>query len=165
MSESYEFSFVFDTSAFISLEIIDLLNLILKNFTVFTSKSVISEMNDFSIYEDSLGKAAQKVINNKEIDVETVKIVEKLPHVSKTDNDIFNLALFKKVPLITDDIKLRRHAEDFIQIEFSTYFLLLFVEAELLTKQEALNNLESMKLLRNWQENIIYISTKEELTK
>ena len=75
----------------------------------------------------------------------------------------FNLALSKKTTLITDDIKLTRHAEGKIQIEFSTYFLPIFIESEILTKNEAIQKLEQMRCVRNWQDNIIYLSAKEEL--
>ncbi len=64
---------------------------------------------------------------------------------------------------ITDDVKLTRHAESKIQVEFSTYFLPIFITSGLLTKSEALQKLEQMRGIRNWQDNIIYLSAKEKL--
>ncbi len=115
-------------------------------------------------FDDELGKAAQRVIEKKKkIIIEEPEIKEELSFVSPTDNEIFNLALAKKMTLITDDIKLTRHAFNKIQIEFSTYFLPVFIESGLLTKSEALHKLELMRTIRNWQDNVIYVSAKEEL--
>ncbi len=155
---------IFDTSAFISLEIVHLLDLVLKNFKIVTSPGALREIGDFAIHEDELGRAAQRVLEKKpRIIIEEPKITEELTFVSHIDNGVFNLAIGKEVMLITDDIKLSRHAEKKIQTEFSTYFLPLFLTSGLLTKGEALLKLEQMRKIRNWQDNIIYLSAKEEL--
>lgn len=157
-------SFVFDTSAFLSLESISILDIALKNFSIVTSNFVFHELGDFAAYNDTLGRIAQQVLNQKDkIAVEKPFIKEHLGFVSETDNGIFNIALSKDIALITDDIKLARHCVGKIDTEFSTFFLLAFVDAGLLTKTESLQKLEKMRNIRNWQDNIIYISTKEEL--
>lgn len=159
-------SFVFDTSAFISLESVGLLDLVLKNFRIVTSPSAYDELNDFAIYEDALGQAAERVLKKKQkIVIEKPVIKEKLIFVSQIDNEIFNLALKKNATLITDDIKLTKHAESKVRTEFSTHFLSIFLGSGLLTKIEALQKLEQMRKVRNWQENVIYLSAKEEITK
>ncbi len=157
-------SFVFDTSAFVSLESVYLLDTVLKNFQIITSPGAFSEVGDFAIHEDELGQAAQRVLDKKKrIDLEKPEVKEELTFVSQVDNEVFNLALGKEIMLITDDIKLTRHAGSKIEIEFSTYFLPLFIGSGLLTKSEALQKLEQMRSIRNWQDNIIYLSAKEEL--
>ncbi len=157
-------SFVFDTSAFVSLESVYLLDLVLKNFQIITSPSVFSEVGDFAIHNDELGQAAQRVLEKKQkIVIEEANTAEELLFVSLTDKEVFNLALGKKITLITDDVKLARHAEMKIQTEFSTFFLSAFIASELLTKKEALQKLELMRSIRNWKDNIIYLSAKEEV--
>ncbi len=157
-------SFILDTSAFVSLESVYLLDIVLKNFQIITSPSVLIEVDNFSIHNDELGQAAQRVLEKKQkIVIEKPRINEELIFVSQTDNEIFNLALCRNTILITDDIKLTRHAETKIKTKFSTYFLPIFIASGLLTKNETLQKLELMREIRNWQDNIIYTSSKEEL--
>lgn len=157
-------SFVFDTSAFVSLESVYLLDPVLTNFQIITSPSAFGEVHEFAIHDDNLGQAAHRILGKmQKIVIEKPVITEQLVFVSPTDNEIFNLAFSKKIMLVTDDIKLARQAERKIQTEFSTHFLPLFIALGLLTKPEALQKLEEMRMVRNWQENTIYISAKEEL--
>lgn len=87
--------------------------------------------------------------------------LEELLFVSKTDKELFSLAKSKQLSLITDDIKLRRHCSGKIVTDFSTIFILISVDSGLLSKTEALSKLEYMRIVRNWQDNIIYLSTKD----
>lgn len=159
-------SFIFDTSAFISLESVCLLDAILQHFQIITSPGAFAELGDFALHEDELGQTAQRVLGKKQkIMIEEPKMKEELAYVSSTDNQVFNLAIDKNCMLITDDIKLSRHADRKIQTEFSTFFLPIFIALGLLTKNEALQKLEEMRSVRNWQDNIIYLSAREELNK
>jgi midasin (ATPase involved in ribosome maturation) len=157
-------SFIVDTSSFLSLESASLLDNVLNKFKVITSDSVLNEIRDFTVHDDELGKIAKRVLQKKSISFMKPRIKEELAYVSQTDNDIFNLALSKRIPLVTDDIKLAKHAKNKVHIEFSTYFLSVFIEAKLLTTSSALQKLEQMRVIRGWQNNIIYILTKEKLT-
>lgn len=157
-------SFVLDTSAFLSLESISLLSVILNNFSVVTSKSVIDELEAFAIHNDSLGEIAQRVLKQKFLfQIEIVSSSYSLPFVSQTDADIFTLACSKQILLISDDIKLLRHISSRTETAFSTFFLLLFTEAGLYSSSQASELLEKLRVKRNWQNNIIYLSTKKEL--
>jgi len=130
-------SFVFDTSAFISLEIVYLLDTIFKNFRILSSPRVLDEINDFALHDDELGKIAQRILEKKnKIIFQKAELEEELSFVSHTDNELFNLSFFENITLITDDIKLTRHAEAKIQTVFSVSFLFVFIESGLLTKHE-----------------------------
>ena len=88
-------------------------------------------------------------------------ITEKLDYVSPIDEELFNISLQEDITLITDDLKLLRHTTGKIKRALSTYFLTDFVHAGILSRGEALAKLEIMRNIRNWQDNVIYISTKE----
>ena len=77
----------------------------------------------------------------------------------------FSISLQENITLITDDLKLLRHTTGKIKRALSTYFLTDFVYAGVLSRREALVKLEVIRNIRNWQDNIIYISTKEILEK
>ena len=156
--------FVFDTSAFLSLESVNLLEQVLNTFSITTTPSVIKELEDFAQHEDTLGNIAQRIL----LLVKLFRVEEHpktlvLHYVSQTDEELYNLTYTKNVPLITDDTKLVYHTKDKIRRAFSTIFLGIFVDAGRMTKREALNKLELMRDIRNWQDNIIYLSSKEEL--
>ena len=82
-------SFILDTSAFISLESVYLLDTVLKNFKISTSPRAFDEVNNFAIYYDELGKAAQRVLEKQQkITIEKTEIKKELIFVSQTDNEI-----------------------------------------------------------------------------
>ncbi len=162
LEENSKDKFLFDTSAFLSIESIHLLDRIIDLFSVITTPLVLRELDDFAQHEDVLGLIAERVLakRNRFLLKETT-ITEKLDYVSSIDKELFNMSLRENITLITDDLKLLRHTTGKIKRAFSTYFLTDFVHAGILTKEEALAKLEAMRDIRNWQDNIIYLSTKE----
>lgn len=89
--------FVFDTSAFLSLESIYLLEEVFKQFLITTTSSVIRELDDFAEHDDKLGKVAKRVLKLKHLfSVEKSTITHILQYVSTTDEELYNLALLKK---------------------------------------------------------------------
>lgn len=162
LEENSKDKFLFDTSAFLSLESIDLLILVIKMFLVATTISVLKELEDFAQHEDVLGIIAKMVLLKKDRFIfKEVVVTERINFVSPADEELFNLSLKENITLITDDLKLLRHTTGKIKRAFSTYFLTDFVHAGILTKEEALAKLEEMRNIRNWQDNIIYLSTRE----
>ncbi len=156
--------FVFDTAAFLTLESVHLLKHALESFSIVTTTSVVEELEEFAQYDDELGTIAQRVLKLKHLfGIEESPIKNILRYVSITDKELYNLSLSKNIPLITDDTKLIHHTKGKIRRAFSTLFLSIFVESGIMTKKEALEILELMRNIRNWQNNIIYISSKEEL--
>lgn len=165
MENSKRESFIFDTSAFISLESVSLLDIVLKNFHITTSPSVIRELENFAIHNDQLGEIAQRVLKKKTMILSEAPMqLQPLSYVSDTDKDLFNLALSRKIALVTDDVKLVRHSIGTISTEFSPFFLTVFTEAGLFQKNEAIQKLETMRSIRNWRNNTIYLSAIRELT-
>ncbi len=57
--------FLLDTSAFLSLESVHLMDTILDLFSVVTTTSVLRELESFALYEDVLGLIAGRVLNKK----------------------------------------------------------------------------------------------------
>ena len=160
--ESSKNEFVFDTSAFLSLEGVNLLLRILELSSVLTTQKVIKEVEEFAQYEDVLGNIAKCVLKKKsQFQIVNVIVKYKLNFVSDVDEELFNLALIKNLFLITDNLKLLRHSKGKIKVAFSTFFLFTFINIGMLTKDDAISKLEAMRNIRNWQDNIIYISTKD----
>jgi rRNA-processing protein FCF1 len=159
-------NYILDTSAIISLESIGILDRLLNLFLISTTGSVIKELEEFAKYDDKYGKIAKKVLKKKnKLKIESCEITVSIKYVEETDNELYNLALKKKLPLISDETKLIHHARDKIDVYFSPVFLILLLEAGLLTKKEALNKLEKLRDIRNWRSNIIYLTSKNELEK
>ena len=165
MEESSEKSFIIDTSALISLEIIEILKKLL-NFNKFIiSEGVLLELEDFAQYEDFLGSKAKKILELKSsLTIENVQIKEKIKNLQNTDNELVSLAIKKQLPIITDDIKIMRHAKN-VQTFFSAYFLIALITSKALTKDEAIEKLNKIRNSRNWRDNIIYLTTLEQIQK
>ena len=91
------------------------------------------------------------------------EIKELIQYIGKIDNELYNLAKKQSYTLITDDIKFSRHVDGKIDTQFSTFFLTLLVSSGYLSKEGALEKLEKLSGIRNWRDNIIYLTTKKEL--
>ena len=166
MENSSEKRFLIDTSAFISLERIGLLSKVINLFGVITTSSVIRELEDFAVHSDKYGLIARKVLGFRDdILIIDPNAKEKVPYLQDTDNELFSAAKQAGIPLVSDDHKLVHHTRDKIDSYFSTFFLILFVSAEIISKNEALGMLEKMRDIRNWKSNIIYLTTKEAIAK
>ncbi len=163
MAKSSE-GYILDTSAFISLESINILEQVLKLFSIATTNSVIKELGDFAKYDDKYGKIAKNILKLKNrFTTESCEIKESIKYIESTDNELYNLALKKKLPLITDETKLVHHTRHKIDVYFTAIFLVMLTEAGHFTKMEALTRLEELRDIRNWRNNIIYLITKSEL--
>ncbi len=91
------------------------------------------------------------------------EINEKIDFISKTDNELYNLAKEKSLPTATDDIKLCRHIDKQVTTYFSTYFLVVLIASDKISNDMALKLLEGIKENRNWRNNIIYLASKKEI--
>lgn len=157
-------SYILDTSAFISLESISILEQILQIFSVITTNSVFKELEEFAKYDDRYGKIAKNILKLKsKFKIESCKATESIKYVGPTDNELYNLALQRKLPLVTDDIKLVHHSRHKIVVYFTALFLILLTEAKYITKNEALDKLEEVRSIRNWRGNMIYLIAKNQL--
>ena len=163
MAKSSE-NYILDTSAFISLESINILEQALKLFSITTTNSVIKELEEFAKYDDKYGKIAKNVLKLKnKFTIESCKISESIKYIELTDNELYNLALKNKLPLVTDETKLVHHTRHKIEVYFTTVFLILLTEEKYFTKKEVLDKLEELRNIRNWRNNIIYLITKNQL--
>ncbi|HLD07223.1 MAG TPA: hypothetical protein VJC16_06880 [Candidatus Nanoarchaeia archaeon] len=157
-------SYILDTSALISLGSVHILEQVLKVFSVTTTGSVIRELEDFAKYGDKYGSIAREVLAWKsKLVIESCETKEPIKYIEPTDNELYSLALQKGLPLVTDETKLVHHARKNIEVYFTTLFLVMLAEARHFTKKEALHKLEELRDIRNWRNNIIYITTRNQL--
>ena len=157
-------NYILDTSALISLESINILEEVLRLFSITTTNSVIKELEEFAKYDDKYGKIGQNVLKSKsKLITESCEITESIGYIESTDNELYNLSLKKRLPLVTDETKLVHHTRHKIEVYFTTVFIILLVGKEYFTKKEALNKLEELRDIRNWRDNMIYTATKNQL--
>lgn len=161
-----EESYVFDTSALISLGVAGLVKDVLEIVDVVVSNSVIEELEEFTRYDDEYGKVSKELLKFKEKFIfGDVRIRENISFIEKTDNELYNIAKNKSLVLITDDIKFARHVGGKIDVQFSTYFIMALVMVGKLKKEEAFRILDNLRAIRGWGENIIYLTARNELEK
>ncbi|MEK6827944.1 MAG: hypothetical protein AABX78_01200 [Nanoarchaeota archaeon] len=163
MAKSSE-NYILDTSALISLGSIDILEQVVGLFSITTTNSVIKELEEFAKYDGKYGKIAKNVLKLKSrFTMESCEIKESIKYIETTDNELYNLALKKKLPLVTDETKFVHHARNKIEVYFSPVFIILLLGAGQLTKKEAVDKLEKLRDIRSWGDNIIYLITKNQL--
>jgi len=158
--------YIFDTSALISLGTVKVIDNVLKLTKIVITLSIIKELEEFAKHDDNYGKASKEVLKYKDkLIVKKAEIKESIEYIQTTDNELYNLSKTLSCTLITDDIKFSRHVDGKIETQFSTFFLTLLVSSKHLSKEKALELLEKLRDIRNWRDNIIYLTTKDELEK
>ena len=82
ISEHAQKSMIFDTSAFISLESINILELVLSVFSIITTNSAIKELEEFAKHGDKYGRIAKNVLKHKsKFTIESCEITESIEYV------------------------------------------------------------------------------------
>ncbi len=155
---------VFDTSALITLGIAGLIREVLDEINIFVTRGVVDELKAFAKFNDKYGKASREVLlyENNFVILEC-EIKEVIVSIQEIDNGLYNLAKEKNLALITDDIKLYRKVCEKIKVDFSTSILVALIIAGKLDKERALGLLEELRELRNWRNNIIYLTARNEI--
>ncbi|MEW6617846.1 MAG: hypothetical protein AB1422_00595 [bacterium] len=158
--------FIIDTSALISLGLIEMIEPVLSIAEIVVPKGVIGELEDFTRYEDRLGRIAKKILTYQEnFIIEEVRLKENIRYLDPVDNECYNLARDKELPLITDDLKAIKRIGDKILTYYSTFFLITLFLLSLLNYDDVLELIEKLRTERNWRENVIYTETKQEIIK
>jgi len=152
---------VADTSALISLTAANTPNLLLEEFDVHTTETVIEELEDLASYEDETAEHAQKVLDRK--DMITIHEVDTPEYQSSRIDDgegsCIQLTRNQDTDfLITDDLRALPELQTLTEtrIAISPIVLKALVKRGSLEKQEALERLEKTAEERDWLEAPIY---------
>ena len=148
-------SIPFDTSALISLGHTNLIDKILESYKPIVTSSVISELKEIAIRDDPDGESAKKWLRVKrKFQVENVK--KQIP----TENELFDISIRRKLPLVSDDIKAIRKYQKKCKCLFSVHVVYsLFYKGEI-SRAQGILAIQKMKRERSWKENAISIAAK-----
>ncbi len=156
---------VADTSAVISLTTADILPVVLEEFDVRTTESVIEELEETGEYDDIHGKAARTALDQKpSIGVHTVGNPDFTS--SRVDSgEATCILLCRKLEadfLITDDLHALPELQNLTttQVAISPIVLKALVKRNVLTNREALERVETLAEDRNWLKKPIYRRAK-----
>jgi len=159
-----------DTSALISLGVGLVLKDCLTISKIVVPKKVQQELEEMSHFNDEDGIAAKVTLDlilNGQIEVLTVKNMEKVRALVSTNTRIDNgeaealiLAQENSIPIvITDDFrslsKLKEVSEN-VEIHLSIYLLSRLVLENIITIKDAKESLERIASLRTWESGVIY---------
>jgi predicted nucleic acid-binding protein len=158
---------VADTSALVSLEVVELVPFVLKYFDVIIPQAVKSELEDIAKYNDIHGAAAGRILDfveNKKITVENISGYEK--HLLSSDlGESQALELANKTCadyLISDDVECFWYLENnFRKTVFSVFIVRLLCSLNEIGDDEGWQIIEKMCERRTWAKNIIYLTAKK----
>ena len=153
---------VADTSALISLATADSLTIVLNEFTVHTTETVIGELNDTAAYDDAAGTAATQALKQQErFTIHTVDEAN-VPTTSRVDiGEGSCVVLANRIDarfLITDDLRALPELQQLCnaQVAISPIVLKALVNRGVLTTEEAKNRVEHLAETRDWLGAPIY---------
>lgn len=152
---------VADTSALISLTAADTLDLLLDEFDVHTTETVIEELEDLASYEDETAEHAQKVLDRKErIKIHEVDTPEhQSSRIDEGEGSCIQLTRNAQADfLITDDLRALPELQTLTEtrIAISPIVLKTLVERGVIAREEALGRLDDAAEERDWLEGPIY---------
>jgi predicted nucleic acid-binding protein len=151
---------VTDTSALISLASIDLLDTFLAEFDIYTTETVVGELEDTAEYDDRHGRAANDVLET--LDAVTVHRVEDGFGSSRVDAGEGSCALLTNeldaAFLITDDLRALPELQNLVdaKVAISPIVLKALIKRDVLERAEAVEKLERLAANRDWLGAPIY---------
>lgn len=152
---------VLDTSAFVTLATGDVLRLVLEEFDVHTTETVVRELEDAAGYDDVHGESARSVIDqlDRVIVHEASERTFQSSRVDEGEGSCAILALGEDVDfLITDDLgalpELRTLAGT--RVAISPIVLKALVQRGVLGREDAIETLDRMAEDRSWIGRPIY---------
>ena len=157
---------VADTSAFITLASTDVLELVLEEFDVHTSKLVIEELEDTAEYNDRHGTAADQVLQYRDrFTVHEASRTEfQSSRIDEGEGSCADLARNLEADfLITDDLRALPELQTLsnTHVAISPIVLNALVKRNVLDEAAALETLENAAESRDWLESPIYRRAKD----
>lgn len=152
---------VADTAALISLATADTLHIVLEEFDVHTSETVLEELENTAAYDDSHGNAAQNALDQREqLTVHSTENPE-IESARVDDGEATCTILVQKLEaefLITDDLRALPELQALTdaQVAISPIVLKALVKRSILTQTEAETRVESIAETRDWLGAPIY---------
>ena len=156
---------VADTSALISLEIADCLGHALEEFDISTTEIVIDELEDTATFDDSHGRAADRVL-----DMTSDLLIHPYdsPPVASSRIDAGEgscIALISEIEpdfFLTDDLRALPELERLVDVHVAISPILIkaLVTRDVLTQEDPVNRLEQLTAARGWLGTPIYRRAK-----
>jgi len=156
---------VADTSALISLATVDLLDTLLTEYDVQTTKTVVEELENKSGYDYPHREASETVLNHLDrITIHQIQGEFESSRIDKGEGSCADLARNLNADfLITDDLRALPELQTLsnTQVAISPILLKALVKKNILTQKEALEKLEEAAENRDWLESPIYRKARE----
>ncbi len=154
---------VFDTSALISLEVVNLMNKASELFRVFILQKVHEELKEVAKYVDVHGKAANRILKIERIAIrEVVEISRHSIYVDEGEAEALELAMEIEADyLICDDYESFWYlSENFEKTVFSVFVVRCLCEKGVISMEYGWKFIEMIRDRRTWRNNIIYRTAK-----
>lgn len=165
---------VFDTSALISLETIDLLELCLENIEMITTSQVVEELENIRKFEDRLAEKAESIISY--IDEERLKVVDisedKLdevisPNVDRGEASCFICSKESKTKfLVMDDVEAASSLEaeamsEGIHQRISVAVIVELLQKGVISNKKARKALDDLIKDRDWKGGVLEVLAED----
>ena len=156
---------VADTSALVSLASIDRLDLLFAEFDVYTTETVVAELQETAEYEDNHTQAARAVLDrNEAVTVNEIDEPIETGRIDAGEGSAVVLARERDADfLITDDLRAlpELQAVTETRIAISPIVLRALVDRGVLAVQDARSDVEQLATERDWLGAPIYRRAKE----
>lgn len=151
---------VADTSALVSLTVVDTLDAVLAEFEVHTTETVVGELEDTGEYDDRHGDAAREVLDGRsEFEIHGIEGTLESSRIDRGEGTCALLTgRIDAEFLVTDDLRALpelQTASD-AEVAISPVVLKALVEREVIDSEEALEKVDRLAERRSWLGQPIY---------
>jgi len=151
---------VADTAALISLASVETLGLVLEEYEVHTTGTVVQELEDTSEYDDAHAVAATRVLDQLEdLTVQTVTTDFESSRIDSGEASVVKLATEVGADfLLTDDLRALPELESLTdaQVAICPFVLRALVTRDVLAEETARDRLDQLAETRGWLGAPIY---------
>ena len=157
---------VVDTSAFVSLATVDVLSLVLDEFDVHTTETVVDELEATAEHDDVHGEAARAALDGLS-DVTVHEAKERTFQSNRIDEGEGSCAVLAREEradfLVTDDLRALPELQTLssTRVAISPIVLRALVDRGAITQEEALEMLDRMASDRSWLGRPVYRRARE----
>lgn len=157
---------VADTSSLITLATAEVLQLVLNEYDVHTTQTVIQEVEETAEYDDTAGEASQTVLELRD-QLTIHQVDDQTFQSSRVDQGEGSCVLLTREIeahfLLTDDLRALPELQTIADatVAISPILLKALVKREVLSREKALDKLDQIAENRNWLGAPIYRRAKQ----
>ncbi|MGA1820946.1 MAG: hypothetical protein ACMUIG_00305 [Thermoplasmatota archaeon] len=148
-------SLAFDTAALVSLGHTDLVGIIIQNYNIVVTQTILDELIEISKFNDNHAIAASKWMEY----INQFQLID-WERLSTGEEELFNICQKMGLDLVSDDVRAVKRYGNQVDCFFSVHIIYALFVKEIISRNRAVIEIGKMRRERTWKENSISIAAR-----